>query len=183
MYMYMNEKKKLEIWTELNQVFWLTAHATKVHVLEMLGKGAGGRGGKGLLPPTPPPLTEWNLINVLCPQVHCVLTLIAWHVLWCTLTSRCSAQKHGLLCEVESDDEDKELCEPFFAHCKTHSVKEITKRKVTLKLLAMYVCIYTCTQTSLYTLTHTYSSIQCMYMYVVHTFTTLTCIQTLTLSC
>ena len=41
-----------------------------------------------------------------------------------------SAQKHGLLCEVDSDDEDKELCEPFFAHCKAHSIKEIAKRKV-----------------------------------------------------
>ena len=45
-----------------------------------------------------------------------------------------SAQKHGLLCEVDSDDEDKELCEPFFAHCKAHSVKEVTKRKVSLCL-------------------------------------------------
>ena len=44
--------------------------------------------------------------------------------------SLCSAQKHGLLCEVDSDDEDKELCEPFFAHCKAHSIKEIAKRKV-----------------------------------------------------
>ena len=43
-----------------------------------------------------------------------------------------SAQKHGLLCEVDSDDEDKELCEPFFAHCKAHSIKEVTKRKVML---------------------------------------------------
>ena len=61
--------------------------------------------------------------------------------IWCCLKSDLivcrdlpvsSAQKHGLLCEVDSDDEDKELCEPFFAHCKAHSVKEITKRKVSL---------------------------------------------------
>jgi hypothetical protein len=54
--------------------------------------------------------------------------------------SICSAQKYGLLCEVESDDdEDKELCEPFFAHCKAHSIKEIAKRKVK-NYTSTYVC-------------------------------------------
>ncbi len=43
-----------------------------------------------------------------------------------------SAQNHGLLCEVDSDEEDesKELCDPFFAHCKAHADKDIAKRKV-----------------------------------------------------
>jgi hypothetical protein len=43
-----------------------------------------------------------------------------------------SAQQHGLLCEVESyeEQEDKELCDPFFAHCKAHADKDIAKRKV-----------------------------------------------------
>ena len=43
-----------------------------------------------------------------------------------------SAQQHGLLCEVDSDEEDqsKELCDPFFAHCKAHADKDIAKRKV-----------------------------------------------------
>lgn len=41
-----------------------------------------------------------------------------------------SAQQHGLLCEVDSDEEGKELCDPFFAHCKAHADKDIAKRKV-----------------------------------------------------
>lgn len=43
-----------------------------------------------------------------------------------------SAQQHGLLCEVDSDEENenKELCDPFFAHCKAHADKDIAKRKV-----------------------------------------------------
>lgn len=43
-----------------------------------------------------------------------------------------SAQQHGLLCEVDSEEEqeDKELCDPFFAHCKAHADKVVTKRKV-----------------------------------------------------
>ena len=46
-------------------------------------------------------------------------------------TCVCSAQQHGLLCEADSEDEDnKELCDPFFAHCKVHADKDITKRKV-----------------------------------------------------
>lgn len=41
------------------------------------------------------------------------------------------AQQHGLLCEVDSDEEqeDKELCDPFFAHCKAHAEKDVAKRK------------------------------------------------------
>ena len=54
-----------------------------------------------------------------------------------------SAQKHGLLCEVDSDDEDKEVCEPFFAHCKAHSIKEIAKRKV-MSLSSMYTHDFGC---------------------------------------
>ena len=54
--------------------------------------------------------------------------------------SPCSAQKHGLLCEVDSDDEDKELCEPFFAHCKAHSIKEIAKRKVKIYTISKRKC-------------------------------------------
>lgn len=42
-----------------------------------------------------------------------------------------SAQQHGLLCEVDSEeDEGKELCDPFFAHCKAHADKDFAKRKV-----------------------------------------------------
>lgn len=43
-----------------------------------------------------------------------------------------SAQQHGLLCEVDSEEEqdDKELCDPFFAHCKAHADKDMAKRKV-----------------------------------------------------
>lgn len=43
-----------------------------------------------------------------------------------------SAQQQGLLCEVDSEEEedDKELCDPFFAHCKAHADKDIAKRKV-----------------------------------------------------
>lgn len=49
-----------------------------------------------------------------------------------------SAQQHGLLCEVDSEDEDKELCDPFFAHCKAHAERDIAKRKV--RLLAEHEC-------------------------------------------
>ena len=48
----------------------------------------------------------------------------------CLSVCLCSAQQHGLLCEVDSDDEDKELCDPFFAHCKAHADKDLAKRKV-----------------------------------------------------
>ncbi len=47
------------------------------------------------------------------------------------LPNPCSAQRHGLLCEIEDDDDDKdEFCEPFFAHCKAHADKDLMKRKV-----------------------------------------------------
>lgn len=52
--------------------------------------------------------------------------------LWLITVHLDSAQLHGLLCEVDSDEEqqDKELCDPFFAHCKVHAEKDIAKRKV-----------------------------------------------------
>lgn len=45
-----------------------------------------------------------------------------------------SAQQHGLLCEVDSEEEagSKEICDPFFAHCKAHADKDVAKRKVSL---------------------------------------------------
>ncbi len=45
-----------------------------------------------------------------------------------------SAQRFGLLCEVDGDEEDKELCDPYFAHCKAHADKDIAKRKVSTKV-------------------------------------------------
>ena len=47
-------------------------------------------------------------------------------------TVYCSAQHHGLLCEVDNEEEEEkdELCEPFFAHCKAHADKDLVKRKV-----------------------------------------------------
>ena len=44
--------------------------------------------------------------------------------------SSSSAQRHGLLCEVENDEKENELCDPYFAQCKQHSLKEVIKRKV-----------------------------------------------------
>ena len=51
----------------------------------------------------------------------------------CVCVYVCSAQRNGLLCEIDSDDEEKELCDPYFAHCKAHSDKDIARRKVSRK--------------------------------------------------
>lgn len=55
-----------------------------------------------------------------------------------------SAQQHGLLCEVdnEEEEEDKELCDPFFAHCKVHADRDLAKRKVSVIEVGVWLCVY-----------------------------------------
>lgn len=70
----------------------------------------------------------WLLAYRQCP------TSMVWCVRYkvLVLVVPYSAQQHGLLCEVDSEEEEdkEELCDPFFAHCKAHADKDMTKRKV-----------------------------------------------------
>ncbi|KAL5476167.1 hypothetical protein EMCRGX_G026081 [Ephydatia muelleri] len=38
------------------------------------------------------------------------------------------AQKQGLLCEAEDKDDDTEIADPYFAHCKPHADKEMSRK-------------------------------------------------------
>ena len=79
----------------------------------------------------------------MCVLVYanvCMCVLVYVNVCMCVLIS---AQRHGLLCEVEdNEDTDKdEFCEPFFAHCKAHADKDLMKRKVKKQLVGMASCV------------------------------------------
>lgn len=38
------------------------------------------------------------------------------------------AQKQGLLCEAEDKDDDTEIADPYFAHCKPHADKDMSRK-------------------------------------------------------
>ena len=84
-----------------------------------------------------------------------------------------SAQQHGLLCEVDytEDGAMDEVCDPFFAHCKVHADKDLTKRKVMFLWMGGEVWeVWTALAVVITCCIHSYY-IHTLYVYYIHVLT------------